>query len=343
MTVVDVHTHAFPAISRAESRILHDTEGPWLRVDGGGAGMMMSGDAEYRPTSSELWDPGARVAQMDRDGVDVQVVSSTPLMFGYSYEPNRAAQWCELVNQRLLEFTGHAPTRLVPLCQVPAQDTERACEQLSKAVAAGHVGVHLGNHVGGRDLDDGALREFLAHCAHEGAAVFVHPWDMLAQDRMPQYMLPWLVGMAAETQLSILSLILSGAFEQLPRSLRLCFAHGGGSFPYLLGRADNAWRRRDIVRADSPRPPSAYLDRFHLDSAVFDANAFRLLTDVMGPDRVMLGTDHPFPLGEQHPGELVRASEHLGPAEREDVLGRNALRFFGVEHLARQNPAGGEA
>ncbi|MEV0600418.1 amidohydrolase family protein [Streptomyces sp. NPDC050315] len=333
MTVVDVHAHVFPSISRAESRILHAEDGPWLREDDAGAGMMMSGSAEYRPVAAALWDPQVRLNEMDRQGVDIQVVSSTPLMFGYAADPGRAAEWCELVNDRILKMCATAPDRLVPLCQVPLQDTELACEEVSRAMANGHAGVHIGNHVGDRGLDDGRIREFLTHCAHENAAVFVHPWDMLARERMPRYMLPWLVGMAAETQLTILGLILSGAFEQLPTSLRLCFAHGGGSFPYLLGRADNAWHRRDLVREDSPKPPSAYLDRFHLDSAVFDPGAFRLLTDVMGPERIMLGTDYPFPLGEQEHGALVRQS-HLTPAERDLVLGKNALRFFGIEGLA---------
>ncbi|MGA6158781.1 amidohydrolase family protein [Stenotrophomonas sp. NPDC087984] len=329
MTVVDVHAHVFPRVSRTESRILDAENGPWLREDEGGAGMMMSGTTEYRPVGVELWDAATRIEQMDRQGVDIQVVSSTPLMFGYSADVSRAAHWCELVNDRILGLCSHAPDRLVPLCQVPLQNTEAACEEVTRAMAKGHAGVHIGNHIGDRNLDDGALREFLAHCAGENAAVFVHPWDMLAPERMPKYMLPWLVGMAAETQLSILGLILSGAFEELPRNLRLCFAHGGGSFPYLLGRADNAWHRRDIVRKDSPQPPSAYLDRFHLDSAVFDPGAFRLLVDVMSPERVMLGTDYPFPLGEEEHGALVRGSD-LSPADRDLILGQNALKFFGI-------------
>jgi aminocarboxymuconate-semialdehyde decarboxylase len=147
---------------------------------------------------------------------------------------------------------------------------------------------------------------------------------------MAGYMLPWLVGMAAETHLSILSLMLSGAFEKLPTSLRLCFCHGGGSFAFLLGRADNAWRNRDIVRKDSPKPPSAYTDRFYVDSAVFDPRALSLLIDVIGAERVMLGTDFPFPLGEQEPGAVVRDCPGLGEAERTAILGGNAKRFLGL-------------
>jgi aminocarboxymuconate-semialdehyde decarboxylase len=159
-------------------------------------------------------------------------------------------------------------------------------------------------------------------------AVFVHPWDMMGADRMTSHMLPWLVGMPAETQLSVLRLMLSGAMERIPSDLRLCFAHGGGSFSFLLGRAENAWRNHPLVRKDSPNPPSAYLDRFAVDSAVFDERALRLLLDVMGPERVLLGTDYPFPLGEGDPGALVSGCGFLSEADRCRITSGNARSFF---------------
>ncbi|MGI5202147.1 amidohydrolase family protein [Spirillospora sp. CA-108201] len=330
--VFDVHTHVFPEIGRDEGRMLADEGQPWLRVDGGGAGMMMCGDAEYRPVGEALWDAARRVADMDAAGVGRQAVSSTPLMFGYAAEPSRAADWCDLVNERVLAFCSDAPDRLLPLCQVPLQDPDLAREVAKRAAAAGHRGVHIGNHVGDRNLDDEGITDFLAYCAELDLPVLAHPWDMLGADRMRGHMLPWLSGMPAETQLSILGLMLSGAFERLPESLRLCFCHGGGSFAFLLGRADNAWHRRDIVRADSPRPPSEYVGRFHVDSAVFDPRALRLLVDVMGPERVMLGTDYPFPLGEKDPGATIRACPGLDDAERARLLGGNAEAFFAPAH-----------
>jgi aminocarboxymuconate-semialdehyde decarboxylase len=160
--------------------------------------------------------------------------------------------------------------------------------------------------------------------------VFIHPWDMMAPERMSGYMLPWLVAMPAETQLSILWLILSGAFERLPGSLKLCFAHGGGSFPYLIGRVDNAWRNRDIVREDCPNLPSSYIDRFCVDAAVFSDDALTFLVKTMGEDRVMLGSDYPYPLGEQHVGSLIRSHEALPAAARDKLLHANAARFFGL-------------
>ncbi|MFF4240773.1 amidohydrolase family protein [Actinomadura geliboluensis] len=338
MTVIDVHAHVFPELTRDEGSVLADEGQPWLRLDGG-AGMMMSGDEEYRPVGAALWDPARRVADMDAAGVDVQAVSSTPLMFGYAAEPSRAADWCDLVNDRILAFCAHAPDRLLPLCQVPLQDPELACRVATRAKAAGHRGVHIGNHVGDRNLDDDGITAFLAHCAELGLPVLAHPWDMLGADRMRGHMLPWLSGMPAETQLSILGLMLSGAFERIPASLRMCFCHGGGSFAFLLGRADNAWHRRDIVRADSPRPPSEYLDRFHVDSAVFDPRALRLLVDVMGPGHVMLGTDYPFPLGELEPGATIRACPGLDDADRARLLGGNAAEFFALAEAPEPEPA----
>ena len=233
------------------------------------------------------------------------------------------------MNDLALEHCAHAPDRLKALAQVPLQDLDLACREASRARRR-HLGVQIGNHVGPRDLDDDTLVNFLVHCADEGIPVLVHPWDMMTDGRMKRWMLPWLVAMPAETQLGILSLILSGAFERIPRSLKLCFAHGGGSFAFLLGRVDNAWRHRDIVRQDCPRLPSSYTDRFYVDSAVFDPRSLRLLIDVMGEDRVLLGSDYPYPLGEQEVGRLVSNADLL-PAVQQKILSSNTQTFFGLD------------
>jgi aminocarboxymuconate-semialdehyde decarboxylase len=136
--------------------------------------------------------------------------------------------------------------------------------------------------------------------------------------------------MPAETQLSIVSLILGGGFERLPENLRLCFAHGGGSFAFLLGRLENAWHNRDVARGVSKQAPSHYLSRFYVDSAVFDARSLRLLVDVMGEERVMLGSDYPFPLGEQRAGRLIRDMDELSAGARQKLLADNARRFLGL-------------
>lgn len=328
--VIDIHSHFFPPITRAEAAALDARAAPWLSVGTGGEGMIMTGDRPFRPVYSALWDPARRVEEMDRSGVDIQVMSATPVMFGYRYPVAQALPWAQRMNDYALELCAHDPARLKALAQVPLQDVDAACREASRARAAGHLGVQIGNHLGSLDLDDEHLLAFLTHCADEDIPLLVHPWDMMGgEQRMKKWMLPWLVAMPAETQLGILSLIMSGAFERLPKSLRICFAHGGGSFAFLLGRVDNAWHQRDIVREDCPHPPSSYVDRFHVDSAVFDARALALLVDVMGEERVMLGSDYPYPLGEQDVGRLIREAG-FAPARQARLLGGNARAFFGL-------------
>lgn len=326
--VIDIHTHFFPPITQLEAASLDPIAAPWLKIEGDETGMIMTGDKPFRPVHSALWNPARRIAEMDASGVDVQIMCATPVMFGYGYPIAQALPWAQRMNDYAIELCSHDQQRLKGLAQVPLQDIDAACREASRAKQIGHVGVQIGNHFGNKDLDDADMLAFLSHCANEDIPILVHPWDMMgAEHRMKKWMLPWLVAMPAETQLGILSLILSGAFEKLPRSLKLCFAHGGGSFAFLLGRVDNAWRERDIVREDCPNIPSSYVDRFYVDSAVFDTRSLKLLVDVMGEDRVMLGSDYPYPLGEQQVGQLIRDSGFSVPA-RENLLSGNARRFF---------------
>lgn len=330
--MIDMHAHCLPLITRDEAFAVDAERAPWLAVDPGGArGHIMLGDRRFRPVTASLWDPALRVAELDAQGVALQLVCATPVMFGYAWPAETAADWARRMNTHVLAYCRAAPTRLRALAQVPLQDSALSCRVASEAMAAGCVGVQIGNHVADRDLDDAELVHFLTHCAAEGIPVLVHPWDMMGgPGRMQQWMLPWLVAMPAETQLGMLSLILSGALERIPDTLKICFAHGGGSFAFLLGRVDNAWRHRDIVRQDCPQLPSSYARRFHVDSAVFDPGALRLLTDVMGTDRVMLGSDSPFPLGEQRIGALIRECGFLAEADRAKMLRGNAEAFFGL-------------
>ena len=329
--MIDMHSHFLPRISQAEAAAVDAARAPWLRVDGDGKkGQIMVGDKPFRPVYDALWDADVRVAELDRAGIDLQVVCATPIMFGYAWEAARTADWATQMNEKALAYCAAHPTRLKALSQVPLQDLKLACAEASRAQQAGCIGVQIGNHLGDKDLDHPDLVDFLAHCGNNDIPVFVHPWDMMGGNRMKQWMLPWLVAMPAETQLGMLSLILSGAFERLPQKLRICFAHGGGSFAWLLGRVDNAWKHRDIIRKDCPQPPSSYARRMYTDSAIFDHGSLRLLTEVMGRDRVMLGTDAPFPLGEQQPGQLVKTSDFLDDAAKTKILASNAQTFFGL-------------
>lgn len=330
MSVIDIHNHFVPHSWPDLAERFGGGEWPWMKHLSEGHAMMMMGEHEFRPVISDLWDARQRLASMDRFGIDIQVISATPLLFAYGREPAQAAECARIFNDAAREICAVNPARLKSLAQVPLQDPDLACREVSRAMRDGHSGVQIGNHVGDRDLDHESIITVLTHCAEEGAPVLVHPWDLDRTARNSRYMLQWLVDMPAETELSILSLILSGAIERLPTSLKLCFAHGGGSFPYLLGRIDNAWEHRDIVREHCPHKPSSYVDRFSVDSAVFDPRALDYLVGTMGESQVMFGTDYPFPLGEQEMGQLVRQSPDITEAARARILGGNAEKWLGL-------------
>jgi len=322
---IDVHTHFVPK-GWPE---LPGADPAWLRVESEREAMIMVGSREFRRIQSDCWDPAVRVADMDADLIARQIVSPTPVFFGYAHSAADAATISAVFNDLALKITAGAPDRLIPFCQVPLQDTDAACAELDRCLANGHAGVEIGNHVGDRDLDDAGIVTFLQHCAQVGAPVFVHPWDLPTSPRLQRWMAQWLTGMPGETHLSILAMVLGGVFDRIDRSLRICFAHGGGSFPMWVGRMDNAWHRRPDVIATSEFPPSHYVERFSVDSVVFDEAALRLLVETMGPGQVMVGSDYPYPFGERPAGAVVRSATFLDDHDRTAILTGNARRFLG--------------
>ncbi|GAA4886594.1 amidohydrolase family protein [Ferrimonas pelagia] len=331
MQILDIHSHFFPKQWEDLQARFGGRDWPSLKHHGDGTAMVMKGQQKFRPIYDACWDPDVRLREMDQQGLCGQILSATPLLFGYERPVAQGEYIAKLFNDAAMAICQRGRGRLFAMAQVPLQDIDAACAEASRAKSIGHVGVQIGSHINGRGMDDAGVFTFLQHCADEDIPVFVHPWDMMGADRTGDYMMGWTVGMPAETQLSIVSLILSGAFDRLSRKLKIAFAHGGGSFIFLLGRLENAWHHRDIARGRSECPPSHYLDRFSLDSAVFDPGALRLLVDKMGDQRVMFGTDYPFPLGEQKMGGLIRETEGLSEQSRERLYAGNAKAFFGIE------------
>src|SRR6202790_779882 len=335
MQVIDVHNHLFPSSWTDLAARYGTPNWPWIKHTEPGKADIMVGDRFFRHIYSACWDPEVRLREMDRDGIDTQVISATPVLFAYERPVEHALDCARLFNDDALELCSRGRGRLKSFCQVPLQDVDAACKELSRCMQSGHLGVQIGNHVGSKNLDDAGIVTFLHHCADEGAPVLVHPWEMFGRDRIPKYMMPWTVGMPAETQLSVVALILSGAFDRLPNTLRICFAHGGGSFAFLLGRLENAWHHHPVARGDCQHPPSHYLNRFYTDSAVFDQRTLQFLVGTMGADQVMLGSDYPFPLGEERVGSLIRQS-NLPQHTKAKLLSGNAARFLALEGQSQE-------
>jgi aminocarboxymuconate-semialdehyde decarboxylase len=339
MPVIDIHNHFFPRTWPDLAARYGTANWPWIKHTEAGKAEIMVGDLFFRHIDSACWDPEVRLHAMDRDGVETQILSATPVLFAYERPVEHALDCARLFNDAALDLCAQGKGRLKALCQVPLQDIAASCKELSRCMHAGHLGVQIGNHVGEKNLDDPGIVAFLHHCADEGAAVLVHPWDMLAPQRMPKYMMPWTVGMPAETQLGIVAMILGGAFDKLPAKLRICFAHGGGSFAFLLGRLENAWQHHPVAHGVCELPPSQYVNRFYVDSAIFDERALRFLVETMGAERVMLGSDYPFPLGEHRVGSLIRSSSFPEHAKAL-LLGENAVSFLGMSKERAAEPAG---
>ncbi|GLX78802.1 amidohydrolase [Thalassotalea insulae] len=335
MNIIDIHSHFFPKTWPNLEAKFGGGDWPWLRhlsseknEQGYAKAMLMKGQQEFRPIYSACWDAQVRLEQLDQQGVSHQIISATPILFAYEKPVEQALYCAQIFNDAALELCAQGQNRLFAMAQVPLQDIDAACQEASRAINSGHVGIQIGNHVGDKNMDDEGVLTFLQHCAAENIPVFVHPWDMMAADRTKKYMMGWTVGMPAESQLSIVSMILGGGFDRVSRDLKICFAHGGGSFAFLLGRLENAWLHRDIARGHSQHPPSSYLDRFYLDSAVFDHDALQLLVQKMGVSKLMFGTDYPFPLGEQEMGQLIKTAPYLTEENKQAMLASNAHQFF---------------
>jgi aminocarboxymuconate-semialdehyde decarboxylase len=288
-------------------------------------------DRCFRVIESNCWSPEKRLEECDRDGVDVQVLSTVPVMFSYWAKPEHALDLARLLNDHIAGVVERYPTRFVGLGTIPLQSPDLAVRELERCVEQlGLAGVQVGSHVNAWNLDRAELFPVFRRASELGAAVFVHPWDMLAPERMEKYWLRWLVGMPAETALAISSMIFGGVLERLP-DLRVAFAHGGGAFPGTIGRIEHGFHvRPDLCAVDNDVNPRDYLRRIFVDSLVHDPAALRYLVALMGVERIALGSDYPFPLGEQRPGSLIDSLDDLSPAERDRLLAGTALEFLGL-------------
>lgn len=328
--MIDLHTHILPPRLPDLRRLTG--YGGWVSYEdepNGCKRMVIDGKA-FRTVEPNCFDAEARLREMARDGVRLQVLSTVPVMFSYWAQPHHAQDLARVLNDHIAEVVAAWPTRFLGLGTLPMQDPARAIRELERCRRElGFPGVQIGSHVNGQNLDDPALYPIFEAAQELDACVFVHPWDMLARERMSRHWLPWLVGMPTETALAACSLVMGGVLERLPR-LRIALAHGGGAFPWIIGRVDHAYEvRPDLCATASTQRPLAQMRRFTFDSLVHDPAALRFLASQVGVERIALGTDYPFPLGELSPGAIIR-SAGFSPHEQRRLLEGTACEFLGV-------------
>ena len=326
----DLHTHVVP--ETWEDYAARYGGGRWPRLMHRDLcrATIMTGDTAFREVTDRSWRPERRIEDMDRLGIDRQALSPPPVMFCYWAEARAGQAFARMQNENVAAIVLRHPRRFVGMATVPLQDTALAIAELEDArERLGLRAVEIGTCPGGRDFDDPELFPFFVACRDLGIAVFVHPaTPLVGQERLTKYYFPLIVGNPLETAVAISKLIFGGVLERLP-DLRICFAHGGGAFPFTLGRLDYGWAVRPEGLASIPKRPREYARLLHFDSLTHSPANLRFLVNEFGAERVAMGSDYPFDMGSPDPVAAV-GEAGLDPSARALVEGGTAARFLGL-------------
>ncbi len=328
MLTVDIHTHILPKNLTDWGAKFGNSR--YVRLEHGiGCAKMIADGKTFREITEQSWDIIVRRKDAERAGVDVQVLSTVPVLFYYWAPPDQALAAARELNDHIAGVIREDPRHFAGLGTVPLQSPDLATQEMERCMKDLNLaGIEIGSHVGNWNLDAPELFPFFQEAERLGMAIFVHPWDMLGGERMQKYWLPWLVGMPTETALALCSMIFGGVLERLPK-LRVAFAHGGGAFPGILGRIEQGFRARpDLCHVNSTSSPKEHLGRFYVDSLVFDPKTLQHLVDVIGANHIALGSDYPFPLGEEEPGKLIRSMHAWPMSMKERLLSGSALEWL---------------
>lgn len=331
MLKIDVHTHILPRYMPKWSEKFG--YGNFIHLEEGsrpGFARMMQGDTFFREIASNCWDEEERIGEYAESGVQVQVVCTIPVMFSYNAKPQDTLELGLFLNDHIADLVAKYPKRYIGLCTVPMQDTELAIQELERAKSIGLVGVQIGSNINGMNLNDPQFFPFFQACERLGMAILIHPWDMMGKAQMEKYWLPWLVGMPAEVSRAACSLIFGGVFERLP-NLRVLFSHASGAFLATLGRIEHGFNcRPDLVAIDNNVNPREYCGKFWVDSITHDERLLRYVLELQGSDRICMGTDYPFPLGDLKYGEYMEKM-NLDSKSLDDLFHGSALSWLDLD------------
>jgi aminocarboxymuconate-semialdehyde decarboxylase len=323
---IDIHAHYFPeaylrAIETQGERFgitldRSDAAGPAIKI-----GTMLGGHLRR-----EFYDLEARLREMNRAGVDVHALSLTFPMV-YWADPELGVRLARAVNDAMSEAHRAHPDRFVGLATLPMQDPRRSVDELDRAARLpGIRGVYLGTNVNGRELDDPAFLPVWERIDDLELPVFLHPLNVIGAQRLGPYYLANLLGNPYDTGVAAARLIFGGVLDRFPK-LSVCLPHAGGTLPYLIGRLDRGQKvRRELQHMK--RRPSAYLRRFTYDTISHAREPLRYLIDLVGADRVMIGSDYCFDLGYERPVQVVTSLPRLSRADRARILGGNAAKLL---------------
>ncbi|WP_329204113.1 amidohydrolase [Streptomyces sp. NBC_00683] len=325
---VDVHAHLLlPGVEALVAGLPGHDAARALDARRNGAEALSVSGPMVRERIPRLTDVAVRLAAMDKQGVDVQLVSPSPSHYHYWADGKTAAKVYRTANEATAAHCAAAPKRLRGLGIVPLQHPEQAVEALDDALGHGLLGVEISSHAPGRELSDPVYEPFWSRADETGAIVFLHPFGCTLDERLDRWYLSNTVGQPTENAVALSHLIFSGVLDRHP-GLKVIAAHGGGYLPTHIGRSDHAWTARADAATGCAHLPSSYLRRLYFDSLVHDPNVLRELVRVAGADRVLLGSDFPFDMGTEDPVGALRAAG-LSRADFDAVRGDNAAALLG--------------
>ncbi|GAB4426542.1 MAG: amidohydrolase family protein [Bacteroidia bacterium] len=331
MLKIDTHTHILPEHLPRFSEKFGYGDFIQLQHHRPGYANMMKGDVFFREIKANCWDPKIRIREYANHRTQVQVVSTIPVMFSYWAKPQDTLDLSRFLNDHLAEVVAAFPRQYVGLATLPMQDADLAVAELQRCKEELHLpGIQIGSNINNLNLSEPQFWPIWEACEQLGMCILVHPWEMMGRQYMEKYWLPWLVGMPAETTRAACSMIFGGVFERYP-DLRVCFAHAGGSLLATIGRIEHGFRcRPDLVAIDNPVNPREYLGHFWVDSITHDANLLRFVLNSVGSNRVVIGSDYPFPLGDLEIGAFIDEMG-LPPFDKENIYYRSALEWLGLD------------
>ena len=288
---------------------------------------------QIRERTPKLSTIEVRLKDMDRMGIDMQAVAPAPNQCIYWSDADFGREAAQMVNDRLAEIVATWPERFVALGSVPLQNAELAVAELERCVKKlGLRGVEILPNVNGKDLTDPALRldRFFAKVQELDVVIFMHPLGFTQGQRLMDHYFNNVIGNPLETTVAASHLIFDGVMERYPK-LKIVLPHAGGYLGHYWARMDHAHRARPDCRTVIRKPPSSYLAKFYFDTITFDTGMLAYQIARWGADHVVLGTDYPYDMGEEDPVGLISSVRGLSRADRERIMGGNAVRLLKIK------------
>ncbi len=329
MLKIDAHTHILPKKMPNWSEKFGYGDFIYLQHHRKGFAKMMRGNQFFREIKENCWDAEVRINEYAQYNTAVQVVCTIPVMFSYWARALDCLSLSKFLNDHIAKLVEQYPRQYIGLGTVPMQDSSLAVKELERFKSIGLKGIQVGSNINDENLNEDKFFPVFEACEKLDLAVMVHPWNMMGEKQMQRYWLPWLVGMPAETSRAICSMIFGGIFERLPK-LRVMFAHAGGSFLPTIGRIEHGFEcRPDLVAIDNPVNPRNYLGKFWVDSVTHDPLMLEYVLKLMGSEKVMLGSDYPFPLGDLEIGKFIEEM-NLTVETKENIFNQAALDWLNL-------------